>query len=322
MLDKIAARQHGVVSRAQATACGLTEEAIAARLRGGRWRRLFGGVYATFSGPIPRPSLLWAAVLRAGPGAVLSHESAAELAGLLAPGDAPSPAVHVTIPAARRLRSIPGVVVHRSRRTAAIQHPTRTPPQTRVEETVLDLACTARDLDQAVGWLARACGRRLTTAIRIRRAMAARSRMRWRVELATALGDVAAGCHSPLELRYLRDVERRHGLPRGVRQWARSRRGGRWYDDVSYDEFRTLVELDGRIAHPDGDRWRDMARDNAGVASGRSVLRYGSADVTARACATARQVATVLRRNGWLGVPVACGPGCAVTADRGKLPGL
>jgi len=138
--------------------------------------------------------------------------------------------------------------------------------------------------------------------------------------LAAALDDAAAGCHSPLELRYFRDVERRHGLPRGVRQRARSRRGGRWYDDVSYDEFRTVVELDGRVAHPEDRRWRDMARDNAGVASGRSVLRYGPADVTVRPCAVASQVAAVLRRNGWPGAPTPCGASCDLLGDRGNLP--
>jgi hypothetical protein len=46
-----------------------------------RWRRLHPGVYAAFSGQPGRDPVLWAAVLRAGPRAILSHETAAELHG-------------------------------------------------------------------------------------------------------------------------------------------------------------------------------------------------------------------------------------------------
>jgi hypothetical protein len=56
---------------------------IKRRLERGRWQQLHWGVYAVFTGPPPRQAWLWAAVLRAGPGTVLSHLTAAELHGLL-----------------------------------------------------------------------------------------------------------------------------------------------------------------------------------------------------------------------------------------------
>jgi very-short-patch-repair endonuclease len=307
VFEEIVAAQQGVVSRAQALACGLTAETIRARLDSGRWRVVLAGVYATFSGPLPRLAVLWAGLLHAGPSALLSHDSAAELVGL---APQPGPLVHVTVPASRRCRAVPGVVVHRCRRAEAMRHPTRTPPQTRVEETVLDLADSATDPDEAIGWLTRACARRLTTATRLTQALRSRTRLRWRAELTDALTDVAAGCHSLLELRYLRDVERRHHLPAGTRQRPRKRRGGCWYDDVAYTQFRTLVELDGRAAHPPEQRWRDMARDNAGVADGNSVLRYGATDVYQHPCAVASQVATVLQHNGWPDDPTPCSDIC------------
>ena len=123
---------------------------------------------------------------------------------------------------------------------------------------------------------------------------------------------MADGCHSLLELRYLRDVERRHGLPRGSRQRARARRGGRWYDDVRYDDHATLVELDGRAAHPEESRPLDRRRDNAATVDGLGVLRYGIADVTERPCETAAQIASALRGNGWTGNPTRCGPTCRI----------
>lgn len=103
----IAQWQSGVISRRQLLDAGLTSQMIATRLERGRWQQLYRGVYAVFTGPAPRGSWLWAAVLRAGPGAVLSHLTAAELHGLL---DDPAGAIFVTVPSTRRVKT-PGIVV-------------------------------------------------------------------------------------------------------------------------------------------------------------------------------------------------------------------
>lgn len=327
MLDETAAAQAGVISRAQALAAGLSRTAIRVRLRSGRWQRMMPGIYLTNSGPPQRASVQWAALLYAGTGAMLSHASAAELLGLGDPPQAPgsgswqggagTPPVHVTVPAGRKVAPVPGVIVHRSRRAGSARHPNRVPPQTRVEETVLDLVDAAVDLDEAIGWLAKACGRRLSTPARLRAYAVARTRLRRRAQIVDALADVAAGCHSPLEVRYFRHVERRHRLPPGARQRWRRRPGGRWYDDVTYPGLNTVVELDGRAGHGDERHWRDLARDNAAAAEGLTVLRYGSADVTDRPCLVAAQVSTVLRRNGWAGAPVQCRSNCpAATVEE------
>ena len=71
--------QAGVVSRQQALDAGFTGKAIEWRLGTGAWRRVQRGVYATFSGKLSREARLWAVVLRLGAGAVLSHETAAEI---------------------------------------------------------------------------------------------------------------------------------------------------------------------------------------------------------------------------------------------------
>lgn len=310
MLDALIRQQSGVLTRAQALACGVTKSAIEAHLRAGRWRRVWFGVYATFTGPLPRRSLLWAAVLRAGADAVLSHETAAELAGLV---EAPSAQIHVTVAAQRSRLTIPGVVVHRSRRAGAGRHPSRTPPQTRIEDTVIDLTQSARTVEDAMGWLARAVGARVTTAGRLATAIARRPRLRWRDLLRAALADVAAGCHSLFELRYLRDVERAHGLPPGQRQVRVARGGGYTYDDVYYRRYGTRVELDGRAAHPDHDRWRDYRRDNATVVGGERALRYGLSDVADHPCHVAAQVGATLQLGGWTGRPARCGrPDCVI----------
>ncbi len=306
MLDDLLDLQGGVLTRTQALAAGISSGAIRRHLSSGRWRRVHEAVYLTFSGPIPRRCHLWAAVLRAGTGALLSHESAAELTGLCGP----AATIHLTMPGHRRIVRWPGVVVHYSRRAGAMGHPGRTPPQTRIEETVLDLTQSAASVDAAVGWLAKACGTRRTTPDRLMRALGQRKKIRWRAELIDALADVADGCHSVLETRYLRQVERAHGLPRGRRQAMRRTPAGRRYDDVRYNDHGVLVELDGRAAHPANERWRDMRRDNLAVVDGDRVLRYGWGDVTDHPCDVAAQVVAALRVGGWSGVPSRCVAPC------------
>ena len=303
----LAAQQAGVLSRQQALSAGLSEESVRALLLNGRWQRLHGGVYATFTGDPSRLAELWAAVLRAGRAAVLSHHSAGELQGLL---DERSRPIHVSVPADRRIKAGAGLVVHVSTRLPRAAHPSRRPPQTRLEETVADLVAEAATLDEAMGWLTRAVQRRLTTHERLAATLADRGRLRWRSELADALTDLHVGAHSRLELRDLTRVERAHRLPTGRRQARRSRPGGWYYDDVRYDEHRVHVELDGALAHSLDTRFRDLRRDNAAVLAGAVVLRYGWSDVTQRPCAVAAQVGRVLRRQGWFSSPAPCGRGC------------
>jgi predicted transcriptional regulator of viral defense system len=173
-LRELARAQSGALTRGQALSGGLTRTMMRLQLEQGRWQRLQTGVYAVYSGPPTRLTVLWAAVLRAGPGAVLSHYTAAELHGLT---DRPSALVHLAVPGNRYVERIPGIVVRRSARATAAAHPVLTPPRTRLEETVLDLAGTAATLDEAVGWLTRALGRRRTTEAQLLEAMALRARL-------------------------------------------------------------------------------------------------------------------------------------------------
>jgi hypothetical protein len=304
-----AALQAGVISREQAILGGLSPDAIDWLLRSGRWQRLQRGAYAVFTGEPPREATLWAMVHRAGPGAVLSHQTAAELCTLT---DDPSTLVHLTIPEGRRARNIPGAVVHRSRRLERARHPVLLPPRTRIEETVLDLVQQSGTFERAFDWASRACQRRLTTTGHLRDALSMRPKIRWRTELGQALTDIADGVHSPLEDRYLNDVERAHGLPSAAHQDEVARDQGKNYRDNLYEAYRVCVELDGRIAHPDDKRWQDRHRDNTAAAEGLVTLRFTWADVTRQPCRTAWLVARALQQGGWPGTPRPCGPGCRI----------
>jgi hypothetical protein len=307
---ELLAAQGNAIARCQSADSGIDPRAMRSRVRSGRWQRLQRGVYAAFSGEPSRETMLWAALLRAGPGAVLSHQTAAERHGLI---DEPSSLISITVPASRHpgQAKIAGIIIRRSDSILRTRHPAMLPPCTGVEDTVLDLIEVAATFDDAYMWICRAIGRRRTTADRIGLAMAARKKMRWRQEISVALGDAADGALSVLEYRYVRRVERPHGLPVARRQ-ARIRQGtGNRYLDNLYEEYGVCAELDGTAAHPGDEQWRDKRRDNANTVSGILTLRFGLLDLGNRRCETARAVATLLRRRGWTGSPRACGPLCA-----------
>jgi len=164
----------------------------------------------------------------------------------------------------------------------------------------------------AVALLAEVCQARLTTPARLIEVLDELPRLPRRGVMRSILADVADGAHSVLERRYLRDVERRHGLPRGRRQ-VRAATGGRTrYRDVRYVEQSLLVELDGRLGHEKPrDRWADLARDLAAAVDGELTARLGWGQVC-EPCRAAALLALLLQQRGWTGHPVACGPGCDV----------
>ncbi|WP_116953633.1 type IV toxin-antitoxin system AbiEi family antitoxin domain-containing protein [Jiangella endophytica] len=310
-LDDLSARQDGVVSRAQALACGLTEDMLTWRLRSGRWQRIHAGVYATFTGPLPFAARVWAAILRAGRGAVASHRTAAFLDGLC---DEPGPVIHVTAPGERHVRGkVDGVRVHYAGRLPLTRHPAKSPPRTRVDDTVLDLVDDAAHPREAEGWVTSACQRRATTPERLADALGQRKKIRWRGMVEAVLADVADRAHSPLELRHLRRVERAHGLPTGCRQRRIAGQRVIWID-VDYERYRLRVELDGRVGHTGEGRFRDRRRDNSATVDGHATLRYGHADVFGDPCGVAAEHVRVLRAYGWTGTPLSCRPGCPVPA--------
>jgi hypothetical protein len=317
-LRNLARNQSGVVSRAQALRAGLSEDMIKFRVRSDRWRTFHPGVYATFTGGPGHTALLWAAVLAAGPGAVLSHETAAELLGL---GDKAAASIHVMVPRQRHVAAIRGVSLHRSGRAVEAVQPGSNPPRTRVEETVLDLTQTAATFDDVCGWVTRAFARELTDEGRLRAAMRQRQKLRWRADLHELIAAAASGDHSVLEYRYERDVERAHGLPEPVRQAPFAdpdgRRGRR---DRVYQQYGVVVEVDGRLGHGPEDQWRDKDRDNAAAVDRQQTLRYGWEHVRWHPCATALQVARVLKVHGWDGWPRPCSPGCPVERALARLP--
>lgn len=305
LLRARAAGQSGLISRAQALSGGMSRKAVECRLSSGRWTTVHPGVYQTMPGRQDWETSAVAALLHAGRGSALCDTSAGYLWGLIR--SAPHP-IRVVVPAARRVRDVEGVVISRSRHAPDRVDPLAWPHRTTVEHTVLDLV-DRRGPDRAIA--VRAIGLQLTHAGQLRAALAERPRQGNRSLLLSIFAEVADGCESPAEGRYIRDVERAHALPRGVSQSPFGKAGRR---DREY-EWRVIAEIDGRLGHGGWlDVQRDGRRDRAATLAGRTTLRCYWTDLVPTACDLALEVAQVLRAKGWEGRPRGCHSACPVGA--------
>jgi Transcriptional regulator, AbiEi antitoxin len=79
---RVAARRHGLITRAQALGCGLTDAQLCTRVRAGRWERLHHGVYRIGGAPATVEQTAYAAVLAAGLDARACGLSALSLLGV------------------------------------------------------------------------------------------------------------------------------------------------------------------------------------------------------------------------------------------------
>ncbi|MGH3290882.1 MAG: hypothetical protein ACRDP7_03665 [Trebonia sp.] len=250
----------------------------------------------------------------------MSHETAAEVHGIT---EKPrGTVIHITVPLHRRParnRPVRGIVIHRSDQSEQQFLGPFKLPRTKVEDTVLDLVAASPTFDQAYSWITRAVSREHVTVSLLRAALAGRRRIPWRDWLDDAFEDARDGVDSPLERRYVRDVERAHRLPKSQRQARRQLGGKAHYRDNWYAEYRVVVEIDGPTYHQNERVQQDKERDNLNLAMDDvRTYRFGPVDVTERVCETAAMVATTLRRNGWRDSPRPCRRAGCVMAKSAK----
>jgi hypothetical protein len=302
----LAAAQSGVLTLEQAEGLGLSRWSVSRILAQGQWTRLARGVLWTrplgVGEEIPWLVRAWGGVLAAGDGSRLGPRSSGYLHGLI--DEAPRMPDVFARGRSVSARTEGPWLLRREQVGVRSAKTVGNPPRLGVEATVVDL-CDGVTASQLPGLLTRAVQRRLTTGERIVDELALRARHRHRALIRDILSEVADGAESPLELAYLRDVERAHGLPRGRRQ--KSRVGLAHVSDVGYDDWALLLELDGRDGHVEEGAFRDRRRDNAFAVRALLTLRYGWYDVTDNPCAVAWQVVTVLRSRGWPGEFRRCG---------------
>lgn len=174
----LARRQRGSVTSNQLAALGVGRRTVDRWLASGRLRRVYRGVYVIGPQPLTRHARWLAAVLARGPGAVLSHESAAALWGLA--GDRRE--VDVTTSGGHRGQSDTGIRLHRGKLARDEWMLRDGIPVTTVARTLFDLAETVGPPQLKSAWdeagrlhllrikqvamvYERGCGRRARTGI-------------------------------------------------------------------------------------------------------------------------------------------------------------
>jgi len=279
---KVAARQHGVVTRRQLEEGGLGSKAITIRVRKRQLLRVHQGIYALGAFPVSHRQRWMAAVLACGEGAVLSHHSAAALWGLLKPIDGP---IHVSVPATTGRLSRRGIHLHRCPSLAA---ELSSPPSSnwqgggrggqivtfRHRIPVTTIQRTIDDLEGSIApnLLRRARRQAELMGVRLKGAEGTRSR-------------------SDLEEDFLALCEH-HPLPRP----ETNIKIGRWEVDFVWRDQCVAVEIDSFTYHRGSVAFReDRARDLDLRQRGFTVLRFSERQLEEEPSRVAADVARALR---------------------------
>lgn len=305
-LDYLRHVQAGVIARRQLIEAGLARHDVARLLRRDL-TRVWPGVYVDHNGPLTRTQREWAAVLAAWPAALCGESALPRLS---------PPQMHVAIGLHRKLIPFPGSVLHPTAHLDSRVDWRAAPPRMRPQEAVVDVMSariTAGDVAGAYAALAHACFA-ATSVDRVARVLETRRRVPGRRLIQGMLDDLRTGASSVLERGYLTRVERPHGLPRPARQRVSLATGRRTDQDVHYEDFGLVVELDGRAIHDSPEAWdADAGRDLAELAaSGAVTARVTYGLVFGDGCRTAGRIGQILRGRGWAGTVRRC-PSCPGT---------
>jgi predicted transcriptional regulator of viral defense system len=285
---RLAERQHGVVSRQQLLDLGVGPQAVRHRWATGRLVRVRRGVYALGHRAL-RPQGRWmAAVLACGPGAVLSHGSAARLWGIRPwSGD-----VEVTI-ATDRGRKVDDVIAHRAEVSDWEVTTEDAIPVTTVARTLLDLAAVVppHHLRRAVE---RAEQLELFDLRGVERVLAAHPRRKGRRRLVALLDDACrhdlATTRSDVEAAFLQ-LCLDDGLPRPIVNHINNGTEV----DFRWPEHRLVIEIDGWATHRTRKAFvDDRVRDRALVRDGERVVRFAAAEVLRARRGVAAEVRVLL----------------------------
>jgi hypothetical protein len=265
-LDRLLIQQLDVISRRQALAAGVTDNALRHWLRlGGPWRGLLPGVYMAATGAPTTLQQEMAALLYAGPGSVItgpaalrSHRIRTELTEF----------VDVLVPSTRQRRNTNFVRLHRtSRMPARIWEagPVRYVPASRAVADAVRAMTSLRDVRAVVADAVQRDRCTIKTLATELSQGSAKGSMLFR----EALADVADGIRSAAE-GDLRDLLARSGLPMPLFNPSLYDEHGNFVarPDAWWPELGIAVEVDSK-------QWHTSPEDHAKtLARGRRMARY------------------------------------------------
>ena len=267
--EEVVARQHGVLSLAQAAAHGYSADRVQRRVREGRWRRLYPGVVLVGGHRLTDDARTVAAWLWAGERAAVAGPAAACWHEM--PVCAPA-VVDVTLPRALHRRARPGVRLRRrdlaDEDVAVVRGLRLTGRALTVLETAVALADGSAFLDRALQRHVRfdEVYRAYCRSVGGRNPAGA---------LLIAAADRADSAAERVAVRLL--------LAAGIGGWELGYPFGPYLIDLAFPEAKVAVEIDGWAWHVDQDRFaNDRRKGNALVRAGWQVLRFTWHDLTKR----------------------------------------
>lgn len=285
--------QRGVLSRAQSRECGISQNSLKYRIRpGGPWQRLLPGVYLTTTG---RPTWTqWeiAAVLYAGPEAVITGAAALRNHGVR--GAEPR-AVDVLVPAGRQRTSRGVAVIHRTRRMPRETYCDGVLRYAPPARAVVDAAREMTELSDVRAILAGAVQQRKCSLAKL----AAEVRdgpVRGSAQVRVVLAEVMAGIRSVPEAE-LRRLILQAGLPRPFYNptlllgTAFLAKPDAWWPDAG-----VAVEVDSKEWHLLPADWEaTMARHDRMAAAGINVVHLSPARIREKPAEVRATIAGALR---------------------------
>lgn len=284
---------HGITTRAELLASGLSPAAIRHRLDRGLLHPLFPGVYAIGRPQVSREGWWLAAVFAAGPGAALSHRAAARLWEILEHGGG-HPDVVVPSQGGRRTRR--GMTVHRCATLRPADVTRRDGiPVTTLARTLVDLAGVVDDRTLRAA-VRRAAAIHRLDLVALRRQLDQPRREPRRARLRATLDRWVPGLQlteSEFEAHFLA-LCARHRLPLPEPQV----RIGDHRADFLWEAQRLVVETDSARWHDtDAGRGDDYVKERALRAAGYEVLRFTRAEVINQPALVAREIRRTLARR-------------------------
>lgn len=257
LLAQLATAQHGVVSKRQLMRLGFGDDGVKLRLEEGRLTPMHRNVYAVGHSRVSQRGRWWAAVLAYGPGALLSHRTAAVLWGFQRPRRGP---VHVTAGCGRQgMQRREGIWIHRCKLTSRDRATRDGFPVTTVARTLFDLAEVAPF--ESLKGAAEEADRLKLLRLRELEAVCERGRGRRALRpvrrLLAELGVPDEG-RSPLEIRFA-EFLREYGIPAPIQNVHVLDQEV----DALWPTAKLVVELDswehhGHRASFERDRARDL----------------------------------------------------------------
>jgi very-short-patch-repair endonuclease len=294
-IARLAERQHGVFSRAQALGAGSSPRSIEGRLASARWQVVHRGVYRIAGAPLVFEGRALAAVLAVGHCALASHGTAAVLLKL--ESCIADESFHVSVADRRRIY-VAGVKVHVPRTLR---------PQDRTQIGVIPITTAARTLLDISGSLAPVTlelvlddairrglinPKRLLSHLRARPNNGRCGVVRLTSLLEERVARPATG--SGQETRFAR-LLRRAGLPDPMMQYEIRDQDGAFVArvDFAYPHVRLAIEIDGYAHHSGRQQFEhDRRRQNRIVQLGWTPLRFSPRSLAER---PTEVVATITR---------------------------